>query len=142
MRGSERVWGPWLLAWLGLWLLAMLNATPRVLVTQPLLGETAARALATLILLAAITAYAAWWHARHPLPSARTGRLVGLAWVAMTLGFELGWGGLVEGLSWSTMLADYDLSRGRLWVLVPVWILLLPSLLHHRSQIHPRARPV
>jgi hypothetical protein len=32
----------------------------------------------------------------------------------MTLTFEFGIGRLVEGLSWSTMLADYDVTRGRI----------------------------
>jgi hypothetical protein len=34
---------------------------------------------------------------------------------------------LVEGLSWTTMLADYDLTAGRIWLLVPLWTLVLPT---------------
>jgi hypothetical protein len=46
----------------------------------------------------------------------------------MTLTFEFGWGGLVEGLSWPTMLADYDLTAGRIWVLVPIWTAMAPAV--------------
>ena len=56
---------------------------------------------------------------------------MGLVWVAITLTFEFSWGGLVEGLSWATMLADYDLTAGRMWVLVPIWTTLVPAVVRH-----------
>ena len=132
MKGTTRMtrtaWTAWLLGWFGMLALAMLNGTLRAVVTQPLLGETAARALATLILLTALTGYMWWLHRRRPIPTGRQAWAIGLAWVAMTLTFEFGWGGLVEGLSWPTMLADYDLTAGRIWVLVPIWTAIAPAL--------------
>ena len=44
-RTTRTAWTAWLLGWLGMLALAMLNGTLRAVVTQPLLGETAARAL-------------------------------------------------------------------------------------------------
>jgi hypothetical protein len=125
---TRTTWTAWLLGWFGMLALAMLNGTLRAAVTQPLLGETAARALATLILLAALTGYTWWLHRRWPIPTARQAGAIGLTWVAMTLTFEFGWGGLVEGLSWPTMLADYDLTAGRIWVLVPIWTATAPAV--------------
>ena len=125
---TRTTWTAWLLGWFGMLALAMLNGTLRAAVTQPLLGETAARALATLILLAALTGYTWWLHRRWPIPTARQAGAIGLTWVAMTLTFEFGWGGLVEGLSWPTMLADYDLTAGRIWALVPIWTAIAPSV--------------
>jgi len=58
--------------------------------------------------------------------------------VTTTLAFELGWGRFVEHLAWSTMLADYDLTAGRIRVLVPIGILVAPALA--RRWAHERAR--
>jgi hypothetical protein len=65
--------------------------------------------------------------------------VVGSAWVAMTLTFELGWGHFGEDLSWETMLADHDLSAGRLWVLVPMWTALAPVAVR-QAQVAKLAR--
>ena len=43
---------------------------------------------------------------------------LGLAWVVWTVVFEFAFGHWVAGHSWHTLLADYDLSSGRLWSLV------------------------
>lgn len=117
----------WLVAWSGMVVVALANGTFRAAVTQPLLGETAARQVATVLLLAALFAYHWWLERRFPLPSRGAAVQVGVAWTLMTLAFELGFGRFVEHLTWSTMLADYDLSRGRIWVLVPLWLLIGPA---------------
>lgn len=129
-----RWWLPWLLGWFGMVVLALLNGTLRALVTQPWLGEEVARRLATVVLLSVLTAYVWLLHRRYPLPSARSAWAVGLAWAAMTLTFEFGFGGLVEGLSWTTMLADYDVTRGRIWVLVPLWTTAVVAVVHARQR--------
>lgn len=43
----------------------------------------------------------------------------------LTLGFEFG-AGRYAGKPWSVILADYDVMRGRLWVLVPIITFLAP----------------
>lgn len=137
-RPVGRVVRLWLVAWLGMVVMALLNGTLRALLTQPLLGETAARFLATLLLLAAIAAYVWWLLGRLPIPSEPLAWVLGASWLALTLTFELGFGGLVEGLSWETMLADYDITEGRIWVLVPLWVLVAPALLR-RGRARGRA---
>jgi hypothetical protein len=133
---TRTAWRTWVPGWFGMLALALLNGTFRAVVTQPLLGETAARALATVILLAALTGYVWWLHRRRPIPTGPQGWAIGLAWVAMTLTFEFGWGGLVEGLSWATMLADYDVTAGRIWVLVPIWTALAPVVVRRAQAAH------
>ncbi len=119
----------WLAAWLGMVVAALLNGTFRALITQPLLGETAARFVATVLLLALVTAYQWWLLGRLPIPSVRLAWLVGASWLVLTLSFEFGFGRFFEHLSWQTMLADYDLTQGRIWVLVPLWLLVAPVVL-------------
>jgi hypothetical protein len=125
---DRMVWRVWLAGWLGMAVLALLNGTFRALVTQPLLGEETARRIATVLLVALLTAWAWWLHRRRPIPRAGTAWAIGATWVALTLAFEIGFGRLVEGLSWTTMLADYDLAAGRIWLLVPLWTLVLPAV--------------
>ena len=79
-----------------------------------------------MLLLAVLAGYQRWLSGRFPLPSTRAALQVGAAWTAMTLAFEVGFGRLVEQLSWAQVLAD-DLTRGRIWVLVPVELLVGPA---------------
>jgi hypothetical protein len=132
--GDGRVWRPWLLAWPGMVAVALVNGTFRGLVTQPLLGETAARQLATVLLLCLLVGYQGLLVRRFPLPSSATALAIGGAWATMTLVFEFGFGRFVEHLSWSTMLADYDLTAGRIWVLVPVWLVIGPATIRGLRQ--------
>ena len=119
----------WLPSWLGLLLLAVLNGTVRGTVLQRRLGEETARRVATVVLLAALTAYVRRLQRRHPIPDAKHAWIVGLSWVVMTLGFEFGFGRLVAGLAWSELLADYDVRAGRIWVLVPLWTAVAPEVM-------------
>jgi hypothetical protein len=43
---------------------------------------------------------------------------IGLYWLLLTVAFELFFGHYVMGRPWEAVLADYNLLRGRLWVLV------------------------
>ena len=124
---THDVWPRWVKGWLGVLAMAIANGALRNVVTQPLWGEEAARRVATVVLLVAMALYVWWFEHRHPLPSARLAWQVGVAWTVMTLTFEFGLG-LATGLSWSTMLADYDLVAGRIWVLVPLFTAVAPAL--------------
>ena len=120
-----RVWGP---AWLGMLALAFANGTARAAGYQPVVGETAARQIATASLLALLGGYVWVLHRRAPLPDTGTALAVGGAWTLLTLGFEFGFGHYVQHMPWEQVLADYDLTRGRVWVLVPVATLAAPAL--------------
>ena len=62
-----------------------------------------------------MTGYVRRLQRRHPIPDAEQAWIIGLSWVVVTLGFEFGFGRLVAGLTWSELLADYDVSAGRIW---------------------------
>ena len=126
-QASTAVWRPWLLAWAGGAGLAVANGTMREYGLDRLLDEESARQLSTLTLLLLLTGYIWILEQRWPLTSARTALLVGAAWVALTVGFEFALGHFVEHKSWETLLADYDLTEGRVWLAVPLWTLLAPA---------------
>jgi hypothetical protein len=97
--------------------LATVNGISRGLYTRRL-GEAHAHQVSTATLLAALALYVREVERRRPLPTAQGAATVGAAWVGMTVAFEFGFGHYVARQSWSTLLADYDLRRGRLWPLV------------------------
>jgi hypothetical protein len=114
-----------IVVWFGILGLAALNGALRDLVVAPRLGDPLARALSTMILCALILLVARYtirwigpWNAREALA-------IGGLWFVLTLVFEFG-SGLYAGRTWAVMLEDYDLFRGRLWVLVPIVTFLAP----------------
>lgn len=52
----------------------------------------------------------------------------GTMWVGLTLAFEFLFGHWVAGHSWSRLLGDYNVRRGRLWVVVLACTFLAPCL--------------
>jgi len=114
--------------WCGLVVLAVLNGALRIGVLIPRIGEAAGHVASTLLLCVAI-AVTAWWTVTWIRP-ARSGEAlwVGALWLVLTLGFEFGFGHFVAGKSWGELLADYDVLRGRVWVLVLITTLTAPYL--------------
>ena len=97
--------------------LATVNGISRGLYSGRL-GDGRAHQVSTATLLAALAPYVREVERRWPIPTAHGAATVGAAWVGMTAAFEFGFGHYVARQSWSTLLADYDLRRGRLWPLV------------------------
>ncbi|WP_229390935.1 hypothetical protein [Methanosarcina sp. DH2] len=52
--------------------------------------------------------------------------LIGGFWLAMTILFEFVFGHYVMGHPWETLLADYNIFKGRVWILVPITTLFAP----------------
>lgn len=120
----------YLLAWLGLPVIGIVNGTIRQFLYRDALGDLAAHQLSTVtgILLFGLYIWllSRWW----PLPSARAAITVGLLWLALTIGFEFIFGHYVVGNSWERLLADYNLLAGRVWVLVLIWITIAPYIFY------------
>jgi hypothetical protein len=47
---------------------------------------------------------------------------VGGVWASLTVVFEFGFGHFVGGKSWDELLDAYDIRKGGLWPLVPLWL--------------------
>ena len=117
------------LIWLGILVLASGNGAVRDLVLAPRLGDPLARAISTLVLCGLIL-LVTWRSIRWIGPrSRRDALIVGLLWVVLTLGFEFLAGHYLFGKTWATLLEDYDLSRGRIWLLALLTTFAAPLLL-------------
>lgn len=115
-----------LFVWILLVVLAIANGTLRTLVLAPRIGEHTGRFVSTL-LLSALIAVAAWLTIPWIEPATESDAwLVGGIWLVLTLAFEFGVGHWVFRNSWDKLLDDYDLSKGRIWILVLATTLLAP----------------
>jgi hypothetical protein len=117
-----------LLVWLGLLAIAFANGAVRELVMVPRLGSLPAHAISvgTLSLAIVIVTWTTigWMQPRSLADAWRIGAL----WLALTLAFELLAGHYVFGAPWSRLLADYDILRGRIWIVVLITTVTAPVI--------------
>ena len=123
---------PWLRAsavWLALAILMIAQGLLREWLATPILGELRAHQLSSLtgalIIVAVSVLTLRWLEAIGRLAAQLR---IGLFWLALTVLFEFGFGHWIAGHSWAHLLRDYDLSTGRLWLLVLVATLAGPWL--------------
>jgi hypothetical protein len=125
------------LAWFVLLAVGFSNGVFRQIAITPYLAEPLARQVSTV--LAIVLLGAAMWllTGRRRFRSAAHAWLTGLLWCALTVAFEFAMG-RAGGHSWERLLSDYALWEGRLWALVPIWILTAPALFHRIRTGAPR----
>ena len=118
----------YLLAWLPMVPLGILNGVARELSYGRYLSALHAHQLSTLV-GALLTGLYIWLVGRL-LPFGSTARALGVGaiWAALTVVFEFGFGRLVMGHPWSRLLHDYDLGAGRVWPLFLLWLCAAPML--------------
>jgi hypothetical protein len=107
------VWRRAFAVWLILILVESVHGVFRRLVLEPWIGELSARQIsvftgAALILIVSYL-FTDWIRPG----TARQLTLIGVMWVVLTLGFEIGVGRLL-GASWERILSDFNLLRGGL----------------------------
>lgn len=112
--------------WCIMLVFAVANGTLRVTQLIPRFGDLVGHWMSTLmlsLLLLAITWFALPWIGPH---TAHEAWLIGWCWLGLTLCFELLAGHYVFHNSWNILIADYNLLRGRIWLLVLVITLMAP----------------
>ena len=123
-----------LLPAMGLWLvmmvLAVLNGAFREFVISPRLGPQAGHVISTIILMLLIVALTFLFIARYKGRYSSSDMLVmGAAWLILTVSFEFGLG-YARGMPWEQMLADYNVLRGRIWIVIPLTIFFAPYIIY------------
>jgi hypothetical protein len=114
--------------WFALMVLAIANGTIREFLLTPRVGPKMGHVASTVLLCAFVFLLAwllmPWIGARRWTDAWKVGAL----WLALTLAFEFLVGHYVLRNSWGNLLADYNLSHGRIWILVPIMTLISPRL--------------
>ena len=131
-NGRERgalLWTLAFLTWLGFAMVAVAAGIFRVVLLVPRLGEHGANVLETLGLVV-ILAATIWVAVPWLMPRLERAELkkLGIFWLGLTIAFEFLFGHFVDRASWSALLSNYDITAGRLWILVPVTMGLGPTL--------------
>ncbi|MBS1709828.1 MAG: hypothetical protein JSS65_14035 [Armatimonadetes bacterium] len=121
-------WGNVLAIWVALAVLAVANGILREKAVKPRTGERWAHLISTLVLsvvILVVSVFSLPWTGAKSLTAAWE---VGALWTGLTLAFEFFAGHYLFGNPWSKILADYDPTHGRVWMLVPVVTLFGPPL--------------
>jgi len=118
------------LCWIGMALLGVINGILREKTYGKRLSELRAPQLSTLIAIVLFGFYIWTLTCIRPLQSGSQALTVGIMWFGMTVLFEFVFGHYVAGHSWGRLLRDYNLSKGRLWSLVLIFVTLSPYVIH------------
>lgn len=114
--------------WLVFIIFESLNGIIRTLWLVPSLGDLRAHQISfisgSLLILMLSTIFVRWLNISSFLQSIG----IGVLWMLLTVGFEVGLGCFVFGYSWSKIVADYDLSQGRFMSIGLVLLVLAPLI--------------
>lgn len=112
--------------WLAILILAIANGALRESLISPHTGPRIGHVLSTILLCCLIVAVA-WLAIPWIAPGTRSRALaIGGWWLMLTLAFEFLAGHYLFGDPWQKLLADYNIARGRIWLLVPIVTLFAP----------------
>ncbi len=116
-------------AWFLFMFLAIVNAGIRNNVYKPVVGDLVANQISTLIFITVIFAvtYLVLRFSSLKLSDSEA-LLMGTIWLVFTIIFEFIAGHYVFGNSWEKLFADYNILKGRIWILVLLTTFLSPYL--------------
>lgn len=118
-----------LVVWLGMVVIAIMNAGLRNALITPLIGEQAGHVAGT---VTGCIAFLAFMKLTLPWTGFRGTRalvFLGVLWLILTVAFEFLAGHYLFGNSWARLFADYNLARGRVWIAVLLVVLFGPLLI-------------
>jgi hypothetical protein len=119
----------WIAAWLGGVVVGIVNGVGRELIYKDRVGDLTAHQISGAVAVSLFALYFALLQRRWPLGSTRAALQVGATWVVLTASFDFLFGHYVDGKSWSTLAHDYNVTDGRLWVLVLLWLGIGPVVI-------------
>lgn len=119
---------------LGIWLIQLITivllGTLRDLYITPLLGESLAHQLETLLACAFIFVIVLLWK-KTAIINTTQAFMIGTFWLSLAITFEFGFFHYLMGIPWSKLLADYNLLAGRLLLLLWLTVFFSPLLGHY-----------
>ena len=120
----------YLIAWFGIVVLGLVNATVRQAVYGRYVSELAGHQISTLTFAVLVGLYV--WALGNFLKLSSPGEALGvcLTWMVLTIVFEFVLGRYVVGDPWSKLLHDYDLLDGRVWGLFILWVGIAPYVFY------------
>jgi hypothetical protein len=124
----------YILAWVPMVLIAVGNGALREGWYGKYLGELRAHQVSTATGVVLLGVYM-WVLIRFWRPDSPGQALaVGLMWLGLTVAFEFIFGRCVRGLEWSSLLHDYNIFAGRVWVAVLLWVAVAPYVFYRLQE--------
>jgi hypothetical protein len=124
--------------WLIILVLAIANGGLREAVLLPALGDPIAHLASGTILIVCILVVSYLLVPRLGMSGWQGLGAVGTLWLLLTLAFEFGFGRVVQGRSWSELLAAYTFQGGNIWPIVLAVTLVSPILVGQRRSKRTR----
>ncbi len=120
----------YLIAWVPMIFVAIANGIFREEVLASRLNELGAHQASTVTLVILFGIYI-WILILNWKPeSTEQAIAIGLLWLGLTVSFEFLFGHYVAGHSWSKLLQDYNVLKGRIWIIVLIWITIAPYIFY------------
>ncbi len=120
----------YILAWLGMVIIAVANGIVREKLYGQSMSELSAHQLSTLIAIILLGIYIFVLTIVFPIQSAKQAFTISGIWITMTVIFEFVFGHFVAGHSWTTLFMDYNILKGRVWVFVLIWTFIAPYVFY------------
>ena len=117
----------YILLWIPMLLIAILNGVLREFVFTKYLNVLSAKQLSTITLLIFFSIYIGLVLIRYRPTSTSQALFIGLTWMIMTLVFETVFGAY-RGNSIGNMLQEYNILKGNIWLLIPLLLGVAPLL--------------
>ena len=119
----------YILFWFPMLFIAIMNGMLREFVFRKYMTDLTAHQLSTVSLIIFFAIYMGILIMKIPPASSAQALLTGILWMLMTLAFEFGFG-TYRGNSWSKMMEDYNIYKGHIWILIPVWVAIAPYVFY------------
>lgn len=120
----------YLIAWLGLMIIGILNGILRVKTYGRLMPELTAHQISCITAILFIGAAVVLLDHYLPFGSLQQAVLTGAIWFMLTIIFEFGFGHYIMKHPWKKLMHDYRIDKGRLWLIVLIWILAVPVIVY------------
>ena len=113
-------------AWFAMLLVSVVNGVVRDFTYGRHMDELSAHQLSTAASVLLLGLLIRGYTRLYPPVSAREAVFIGLLWLALTVAFEFIFFHYAGGHSWSALLDNYNIMKGRVWPVVLVWIAIAP----------------
>ena len=117
-------------SWIGMVIIAIMNGVIRDAVYGKSLGELTAHQISTFTLIVLSGLYLWLLGLAWNITSPGQAITIGLIWLALTVAFEFLFGHYVVKHPWDRLIHDYNILKGRIWILVLIWITIAPYVFH------------
>ena len=119
----------YVLLWFPLLLIAVVNGGLRDLTYKAYLGDLAAHQVSSITGALFFGIYCWLLPLTWKPATSKEAIAAGLLWLAMTVAFEFLFFHYAAGRPWSVLLEDYNILEGKVWVLILLWVTVLPYLM-------------